>query len=345
MIVGITGTNGAGKGTIAEFLKTRGFKHYSVRGFLEDELKKKGLMTDRDNLILMANQLRSKHGPSYIVEQLYERAQKEGGDCVIESIRAVGEVEALKKKGQFVLFAIDADPEIRYSRMVERGTKTDVISYEKFLEQEEREMYSRDPNKQNLGRCIEMSDYLFKNNWTREELFKKVSSILGNRGPGIEKYSRPSWDEYFMEIVHAVSKRGTCDRGRTAVVVVKDKIILVTGYVGSPMGTAHCDEVGHLMKSILHEDGTTSQHCMRTNHAEINAVSLAARKGIAIEGATMYMKMSPCYTCAKMLINVGIKRIVCDNLYHKTDEAIKLLKEAGVSVEVLDQSVEKYEGQ
>jgi dCMP deaminase len=157
------------------------------------------------------------------------------------------------------------------------------------------------------------------------------------------KHERPTWDEYFMGIVDAVSQRATCDRGRTAVVMVKDHVILVTGYVGSPSGLPHCDDVGHLMKKVTHEDGTTSQHCMRTNHAEVNAVALAARKGISIEGATMYCKMAPCYTCAKMLITAGVKRVVCQKRYQRDVESIRILKQAGLKVEVLQNTLTRYE--
>ncbi|MEK6900897.1 MAG: deaminase, partial [Nanoarchaeota archaeon] len=114
-----------------------------------------------------------------------------------------------------------------------------------------------------------------------------------------------------MGIVDAVSKRATCDRGRTAVVIVRDKRILATGYVGAPMGLPHCDEVGHEMKKLVHEDGRISQHCVRTSHGEVNAIALAARNGVSIESGTLYCKLEPCYNCAKMVINAGIVRVVC----------------------------------
>lgn len=158
-------------------------------------------------------------------------------------------------------------------------------------------------------------------------------------------HKRPSWDEYFMGIVDATAMRATCDRGRTAVAIVKDHILLVTGYVGSPKGLPHCDDVGHMMEKLTHEDGTTSQHCMRTNHAEINAVALAARKGISVEGATLYCKMAPCYTCAKMLINTGITRIVTQKRYHQDGDSMKIFKDAGIKVDVLDNAVMAYENQ
>ena len=148
-----------------------------------------------------------------------------------------------------------------------------------------------------------------------------------------EKNKRPTWDEYFLEVVHALAKRATCDRGRTACVIVKDRQIVVSGYVGSPSGLPHCDEVGHLIKKVLNEDGTISEHCVRTIHAEQNAICQAARRGVALEGATLYCKLAPCRTCAMLLIAAGIKRIVAEYKYHAGSEAEKMLKQAGIQID------------
>jgi dCMP deaminase len=158
-------------------------------------------------------------------------------------------------------------------------------------------------------------------------------------------YIRPTWDEYFMEIMQAVAKRATCDRGRAGCVIANDKQILTTGYVGSPIGLPHCDEVGHQMKSVTHEDGHVSQHCMRTAHAEQNAINQAARVGIALNGATMYCRMTPCATCAKSIINVGIKRIVCEKRYHAGAEGEEMFKQAGIKVDVLNDELVQYDRQ
>ena len=128
MIIGITGTLGAGKGAIVNYLIGRRFKHYSVRAFLTEEILRRGLEVNRDNMVSVGNDLRAKFGPSYIVEQLYLQAIKAGGNSVIESIRCPGEVGALRKKEKFVLFAVDADIEVRYSRIVGRASATDNIS-------------------------------------------------------------------------------------------------------------------------------------------------------------------------------------------------------------------------
>lgn len=156
-----------------------------------------------------------------------------------------------------------------------------------------------------------------------------------------EKYIRPSWDEYFMEIVQAVAKRATCDRGRTGCVMVRNNQILVTGYVGSPQGFAHCDEVGHMMKDTVHEDGTISHHCVRTIHGEQNAIAQAAKRGIALDGATLYCRMTPCRTCTMLLVNCGIKKVVANNIYHQG--AADVLKEGGIELVVLHNELEQYD--
>lgn len=145
-----------------------------------------------------------------------------------------------------------------------------------------------------------------------------------------------------MKIVDVVSERGTCDRGRTAAIVVKDNRILATGYVGSPAGIPHCDEVGHEMQEITYDDGSKSKHCVRTIHAELNAIAQAAKLGISIDGATMYMKMEPCYTCAKVLVNTGIKRVVALKRYHRAQRTRELFKEAGVQLDVLTDEEMEY---
>jgi dCMP deaminase len=158
-------------------------------------------------------------------------------------------------------------------------------------------------------------------------------------------YQRPSWDEYFMGLVDAVAKRGTCDRGRTGVVIVKDKRILSTGYVGSPPGMPHCDDVGHLIKTVVHEDGSETKHCLRTLHAEMSAIAWAAKKGVSLDGSTLYTKLAPCFHCAKMLVSAGIVRVVCKKRYHDDNEAMRLFEKAGIKVDVLENEVEKYDDQ
>ncbi len=157
-----------------------------------------------------------------------------------------------------------------------------------------------------------------------------------------ETYKRPSWDEYFINIMHAVGARATCDRGRTGCVLVKDKHIISTGYVGAPAGCASCDDIGHEMNTVTHEDGTVSKHCIRTTHNEQNAIAQAARMGISTDGATLYCGMTPCYTCAKLLINAGVKRIVAEKDYHAGARSKELFKEAHVEYVLLNAETVTY---
>ncbi|HSG68025.1 MAG TPA: AAA family ATPase, partial [Bacteroidales bacterium] len=121
IIIGITGTLGAGKGTIVDYLvREMGFEHYSVRDFLLSEMKKLGMPENRDSMTSLANRLRTAFGPSYIIDQLYDQARESLHDCVIESIRTPGEVQSLRRKQDFYLFAVDADPAIRFRRIKKR---------------------------------------------------------------------------------------------------------------------------------------------------------------------------------------------------------------------------------
>lgn len=122
---------------------------------------------------------------------------------------------------------------------------------------------------------------------------------------------RDDWDQYFMKFAEQASTRGTCDRKKVGAVIVRDRTILSTGYNGAVRGTPHCDEVGHLMEH---------DHCVRTAHAEANAIVQAARNGTAIDGGTIYTNASPCFICFKLIANAGIKRIVFAELYR--DERI-----------------------
>ena len=160
-----------------------------------------------------------------------------------------------------------------------------------------------------------------------------------------KKYIRPSWDEYFMEIANTVAKRATCDRGRSGCVIVRDKQLLVSGYVGSPNGMPHCDEVGHQMKKTIHEDGNVTNHCVRTIHAEQNAICQAAKRGISLEGATLYCRMTPCRTCAMLIINCGIMRVVCEKKYHAGAESEEMFRQTGVKLEFIHDEILQYDNQ
>lgn len=146
-----------------------------------------------------------------------------------------------------------------------------------------------------------------------------------------------------MGIMDAISQRATCDRGKAGCVITRDNRIIASGYVGAPPGMPHCDEAGHMMIERTNPDGSKSQHCIRTAHAEENTIVHAARFGVPLKGATLYVNMTPCYTCAKMIITAGIKRIVARNDYHAGAMSKDMFQKIGIDYELLDSQVLKYE--
>ena len=156
---------------------------------------------------------------------------------------------------------------------------------------------------------------------------------------------RPSWDEYFINLMLEVGKRGTCDRGMSGCIIVKDKRIVCTGYVGSPPGMQHCDEAGHMMKKVVDDDGTIRQHCVRTIHAEQNAICQAAKYGISIKDATLYCTMEPCRTCALLIVSVGIVKVVAYRRYHAAQDTRDMFREAGIELAVMKDEIQSYANQ
>ena len=150
---------------------------------------------------------------------------------------------------------------------------------------------------------------------------------------------RPTWNQYFMTITRQVAERSTCLRAKVGAVIVRDRNILATGYNGSPAGLPHCTDVGCLIYESRTPDGDTEQNCYRTIHAEINAITQAARNGNAIGDADIYVTHTPCIHCLKVLINTGIRNVfyekeykfqtVADLLSHARIKLVQVMPEVG----------------
>lgn len=342
MIIGLTGSYSAGKDEVARYLQTKGFIHYSLSDLIREELMKEKTEITRTNLIQKGNQLREKFGSGVLALKVMERLRTRD-NFVISSIRNIEEIKVLKRRPDFILVYVDAPRELRFKRTKLRNRENDPRTIEDFKQKEMIEQ-SEKKSGQQLHKCKKMANTILTNDSTINKLYQKIDCFLKDNLPKLAS-PRPCWDEYFLEITKTIATRATCDRGRSGCIIVKNKRILTTGYVGSPDGTKHCDEVGHLMKEVINEDGTRSKHCVRTTHAEQNAIVQAARYGIPIEDSTLYCKMEPCHVCAKIIINAGIKRVVCEKRYHAAQLTRKLFKEAGVKLEVFCDETEKYEGQ
>jgi dephospho-CoA kinase len=178
MIIGITGSFGAGKGEVVEYLTTRkNFSHYSASDFITEEIERRKMSVDRNSMIEVANDLRAQYGPAYIIEALYLRAKAHGGDAVIESIRVKAEVERIKELGGIVI-GVDADSKVRYERAYARKSSKDNVTYEEWILQEQKESNPHDPTKQDIFGALKESNYIISNNGTRDELHEKIETVF-----------------------------------------------------------------------------------------------------------------------------------------------------------------------
>lgn len=176
MIIGLTGTLGAGKGTVIEYLTSKGWKHYSGGHTINAEVIRRGLPQTRESMSMVANDLRAKYGAGYFVEQMLQQINKDDSN-VLESLHSVGEADAVRAAGGIVV-AIDADMHFRYDRICKRKSTKDHVTFEQFKADNEREMSSSDPVQHNLMENINKADYKIINNGSIDDLHKQIDSIL-----------------------------------------------------------------------------------------------------------------------------------------------------------------------
>ena len=178
MIIGLTGTNGAGKGTVAELLKEKGFGYYSLSDEIREEVRKRGLDEGLDNLIRVGNELREKEGPATLSKRILKRIKEsKKNNFIVDSIRNPAEIEELRKNKSFILIAVDAPVKLRYERVKSRKRASDFVSFEKFREQEEVQLKGGKTGQQ-LLKCIGMADFKIINDSDIDELKEKVEKIL-----------------------------------------------------------------------------------------------------------------------------------------------------------------------
>lgn len=179
MLIGITGTDGAGKGTLVDYLVThKGFVHYSARAIWIEELNRRNMELSRANMRLVANEAREKYGNDFLITYYLKKIAAEGGvgNVIIESIRAVQEVETLKAHGG-ILIAVDADQSVRYSRVQNRRSETDKVTFEQFAAHEDLEAHDPNPHGMQKQKVIAMADYVIFNNGTPAEFFKEIELL------------------------------------------------------------------------------------------------------------------------------------------------------------------------
>jgi len=325
MIIGLTGRNASGKTEISEYLKSRGFAYYSLSDEIREEIHLRGREITRAVLIEVGNDIRAKYGPGILAERILQKLDR-GQNCVVDSIRNPSEVEALRKRKDFILVAVQADPAVRFERSRQRGREGAPQTLARFLDEEKRELNSNDPASQQLMATHLLADVLVENNGSLEDLHAKIKDVLAQY---IGSFGRPDWDEYFMSIAKVVASRSNCMKRKVAAVIVKDRRIISTGYNGTPRGAKNCNEGGCPRCNNMALSGASLDECLCC-HGEENAITQAAYHGTSLKGSTLYSTFAPCLLCTKMIINSGIVEVVYNQEYPLNERALSLLRECGI---------------
>ncbi len=328
MIIGLTGTLSSGKGTIAEFLKKKGFGYLSLSDELREEARRRKIELTRQNLQNLGNQLREAQGPGVLAKLVLEKINNYNlMDSVVDGIRNPAEIKELRQLPHFFLVAVDAPEKTRFERMKSRNRENDPKTFEEF-----RKVDARDKGKgekasgQQVAKCFKLASVLIRNDKTVHELNSKSEQLL-KKLREIE-LKRPSIDDYFLKIASVVAERSTCRRHHVGAVIARDKHLLTTGYNGAAAGIKDCLEQGCMRNQLKIPSGTRHEIC-RAIHAEQNAIIQAGLHNADTKGATIYCTHSPCIICAKMIVNAKIKRYVTYGTYAEKT-FLPLFKEAKI---------------
>ena len=334
MIFGITGNYASGKDCVAEILQKMNFFHVSYSDLLREELKKRDQPITRDALIAVGNELRQQYGAD-ILSQLAVQKVRDGENYVFTSIRNPAEVTFLQTRSDFLLVNVMAPEKVRLQRIVARNREQDPTTLAELRKKEALEN-KKDAHGQQLDSVAKMAKVTVVNDSTLEVLQQKVEKLVSDWMYKLQD-ARPDWDHYFMNIAEQVKLRCTCMSAKKGAIIVKEKMIISSGYNGTPKSITHCTAGGCQRCTSRHlgkmKPGKYSEPCICC-HAEENAIVQAAYNGVSTNGAWMYCTYTPCVTCAKMIINAGIKEVITKIVY-PDDEGTKLLKKAGITLRML----------
>lgn len=324
-VIGITGPIASGKGELAEKLKSDGYAYIALSQFLKEEVRKRGMLESRENLIALGNYLRAHCGGGILAKRALELIRASQQDkWVIDGIRHIEEIIVLKNNVEkFILIAINAPHEIRIKRALERAKTSDPSVRQELIKTDERDRAI------GIDACIQKADFVINNeNKTIPDLHKELDDILIKSKTEeknfqitqiFPKAKRPSWDEYYLEIARAVLARGTCLRRNFGAVIVNHGQIISTGYTGAPRGTPNCIELGKCYREEKNIPSGTQYEKCRSVHAEENVMLHASREQMI--GGTIYIagqdaktnnivKAYPCDLCQRKIINSGLKQVV-----------------------------------
>lgn len=328
MIIGLTGLMGSGKGEIVNILGRLGFRHVTLSSLIREEAGRRGGAETRDELVKIGNELRREGGAGILAKLALEKVLAGGGDWVIDGIRNPAEVLELRKSPDSKIVGLAVNEELIVERILSRKRDGDALSREDILKKIAREKGEGEPKDgQQVAKCMEMVDVVIENEGELKELAEKFLKYYNSlRSMKKNKTARPSKDEYYLDLAKSVCRRATCLKVEIGAVIIKDDQVVATGYCGSPRGTKSSLEHGFCLRKKLGIPSGHRYEMCRSVHAEQNAIINAARAGVSLLGGDMYIygktrnedgsdgavvDAFPCFICKKMLINCGLKRVIC----------------------------------
>jgi len=338
IIIGLTGENCAGKGTVADYLAQKGFYYYSLSDVIREELAAEHKEITREALIAKGNELRRNFGPDVLAKRIIAKLLPDR-NYVVDSIRNPAEAKALLATGKTTLIYVTAGAKTRFERMKQRRREGDPRSFEAFQIIDRLEMAGKDEFGQSLADVFALATKKVENEAGFKELYSMMDAALSEISTDFRS-TRPNWDEYFMGIARVVATRSNCIKRHVAAVIVKDKRIISTGYNCTPRGIRNCDQGGCPRCNSFADSGTKLDECV-CSHGEENAIVQASYHGISIKDATIYTTFSPCLFCTKLIINSGIKEVVYNADYPMGETPLALLREAGIHARQVRMKEEK----
>lgn len=315
-IIGFTGPIGSGKGVLTDKLKSEDWDYISLSQLVREEARRRDVEETRDNLIDIGNDLRAKKGPGVLAGLAVEKINELGLEkYVIDGIRNPGEVEVLKQQENFYLIGVDAPSPVRYERAMERARQSDPKSIDELKAADERDMAI------GVADCLAKSDLIIYNfNKTIAELRKELDEFMYEKKLEKRALTRPSKDQYYMNIAKEVATRATCIRRRYGAVIVKNNQIISTGYAGAPRGTPNCIDLGKCYRQEKNIPSGQNYDLCRSVHAEMNAIVHAGREktigakiyihGTDLENNNKPIEGKPCLLCKRMVMNSGIEEVI-----------------------------------
>ncbi len=314
MIIGLTGSLAAGKGVVSNFLKENGFVYLSLSDELREIAKERKIELTRNNLQDLGNKLREEYGSGVLAEKVLNKIKnQEYKKAIVDGIRNPAEINVLRKIKNFSLISVDAPREMRFKRLIERNRESDPKTLEDFVKVDDRDKgVGETQTGQAVAECISQANYNLVNSRSLEEMHEKVRKLYLDIK---RKIPRPSWDEYFIEIAKKVSARSTCLRRKYGAVIVKDNIIVSTGYNGSARGLENCIDKGTCKREEMNIPSGERYELCEGVHAEQNAIINGAPE--RMKDSKIYIAGSeadgndananPCKLCDRAIRNAQIK--------------------------------------